>query len=70
MTMFFDHFPKMSDHFQKISEDFQNHFEGLTNVSEHFPKVAEDFRNQPKISEEEPMMFRPYNNTSECFLRD
>ena len=50
------------------------YFEGVDECfrtfSEHFQKIAEDFRREPKISEEGPMMFRSYNNTSEYFLRD
>ena len=61
----FDDFPKISDHFPKI---FQNCSEGLTNVSEHSPKITDYFRRSPKISEEGPMMFRSYSNTSEYFF--
>ena len=63
----FDDFPKISDHFPRI---FQNCSEGLTNVSEHFPKIIHDFRRQPKISEEGPMMFRLYSNTSEYIFKE
>ena len=57
---FFDDFPKISKYFPKISEDS--------------PKVVQmpddPFRTFPKNSEEEPMMFRPYRNTSTYFLKD
>ena len=60
----FDDFPKISDHFPKI---FQNCSEGKTNVSEYFWEI---FRRLPKFSEEAPMKFRSYSNTSKYFLRD
>ena len=59
-----DDFPKISDQFPKI---FQNCCKNQTNVFEHFPDI---FRRLPKISEEGPVMFRSYSNTSEYFLRD
>ena len=35
-----------------------------------FPKISEDCQRFPKISEEEPMIFRSYNDASNFFLRD
>ena len=64
MTTFLTIFRRLSDHFPKI---FQNCSEGKANVSEHFSEI---FRRLPKISEEAPMMFRSYSNTSKYFLRD
>ena len=73
----FDDFPKISDHFPKI---FQNCPEGQTNVPELFPiisenfrrcpKIAEDCRRLPKTFEEDPKMFRWYNNEFKYNLRD
>ena len=39
-------------------------FDDFPKTSDHFPKISEDF------SEEGPMMFRSYSNTSKYFLRD
>ena len=66
-----DDFPKIADHFPKISEDFPKLFrrkvELFRTYFRHFLKITEDFRRQPKISEEGPMMFRSYSNTSKYF---
>ena len=70
----FDDFPRISDHFPKIPEDFPKLFrrldERFRTFSEHFPKITDDFRRSPKISEEGPMMFRLYSNTSEFFFKE
>ena len=68
----FEDFPKITDHFPNISEGFipgfppwrvhQNCSEGQTNVPEHFPRISENFRRCPKTFEEDPKMFRWYNN--------
>ena len=42
---------------------FPNIFRTLSEDCQRFPK-------EPKISEEGPMMFRSYNNTSECFFKE
>ena len=55
MTTFWTIFRRFPKILQKLSE-------GQAIVSEHF-------RGQPKISEEEPIMFRSYRKTSKCFLR-
>ena len=69
-----DYFPKISDHFPEISEDLPKFVrrpdERFRTFSEHFPKITEDFRGLPKISEEEPIMFRSYSKTSGYFIRD
>ena len=51
----FDDFPKISEHFPKISEDSSKVVRG---PDERFRMLSENFRRLPKISEEEPMMFR------------
>ena len=59
----------------------ENFLDDFSNISEDYPKVvprpinhfwtfAENFQRFPKISEEEPMMFRSHRNTSNYFLRD
>ena len=40
------------------------------NIFRRFPKIVKNFQKEPKISEEEPMMFRSYSNTSKYFLKD
>ena len=73
MTTFLTIFRRFPTTFPRITKIFQNCSEGKTNFSEHFSdilKITEDFRRQPKISEEGPMMFRSYINTSKYFLRD
>ena len=39
------------------------------NIFRRFPKIVKNFQKEPKISEEEPMMFRSYSNTSKYFLK-
>ena len=62
------------DDFLKISEDFTKWFwrkdELFQTFFRHFPKITKDFWRQPKISEERPMMFQSYSNTSKYFLMD
>ena len=69
-----DYFPKISDHFPEISEDLpkcvRRPDERFRTFSEHFPKITEDFRRLPKITEEEPIMFRSYSKASGYFLRN
>ena len=72
----FDDFPKISDHFPKISEDFPKLFrrpdERSRTFSENFrkfPKMSEDFRRLSKTIEEDPKMFRWYNNYFKYNLR-
>ena len=62
------------DDFPKISEDFPKWFwrkdELFQTFFRHFPKITKDFWRRPKISEERPMMFQLYSNTSKYFLMD
>ena len=66
MTTFLTIFRRFPTTFRRFPKIFQNFSEGQTNVSEDIPKIAE----KPKISAEEPMMFRSYSKTSEYSLRD
>ena len=62
----FDEFPKISEHIPKISEDSSK---VVRRLDECFRTFSENFPRLPKISEEEPMTFRSYSNTSKYFLR-
>ena len=53
--------------FRRFLKIFQNGSEEKTNFSKHFSDI---FRRLPKISEERPIMFQSYSNTSKCFLME
>ena len=57
----FDDFPKISENFQKISEDSSKL---VGRPDERFRTFSEYFQRLPKVSDEEPMMFRSYRNKS------
>ena len=45
-------------------------FDDFPKISEDFPKLFRKLDERLKISEEGPIRFRSYSNTSEYFLRD
>ena len=55
---------EVSEDSPKVVRRLDNRFRTFSENLQRLPKISEDFRRQPKISEEELMMFRSHSNTS------
>ena len=66
----FDDFPKISENFPKLFRRPNERFRTFSENFRKFPKVSEDFRRLLKTFEEDPKMFRWYNNEFKYNLRD
>ena len=66
----FDDFPKISENFPKLFRRPNGRFRTFSENFRKFPKVSEDFRRLLKTFEEDPKMFRWYNNEFKYNLRD